>query len=228
MATFARQPKQQQRPIAIVNARLLDPADGLDAKGGVLVADGHIVALGAQVDPSSLPDGTEVVDGGGQCLAPGLVDIRVQLREPGEEHKETIATAARAAAAGGVTTMVCLPNTDPVIDTVAGIEFIARRARETRLAKVYCYGAVTRNIAGKDLVEMGLLAESGALAFTDGLVAIADARVMRRALSYASGFGLLVIQHPEEPRLADGGAMNEGEMATRLGLAGIPPAAEAM
>jgi dihydroorotase len=228
MATFPRQPKQQQRPLAIVNARLLDPASGLDAKGGLLVADGHIVALGPQVGPTGLPEGTELVDGGGHCLAPGLVDMRVQLREPGEEHKETIATGAAAAAAGGVTTMVCLPNTDPVIDDVAGVEFIARRARETRLAKVYCYGAVTKHLAGKDLVEMGLLAESGALAFTDGLAAVADARVMRRALSYASGFGLLLIQHPEEPRLAEGGAMNEGEMATRLGLAGIPAAAEVM
>jgi dihydroorotase len=228
VASFPKQPKQQQRPLAIVNARLLDPASRLDAKGGLLVVDGHIAAIGPQVGPDGLPEGSERVDAGGDCLAPGLVDIRTQLREPGEEHKETIATAAKAAAAGGVTTMVCLPNTDPVIDGVAAVEFIARRARETRLAKVYCYGAVTKHLAGKDLVEMGLLAESGALAFTDGVVAIADARVMRRALSYASGFGLLIIQHPEEPRLADGGAMNEGEMATRLGLAGIPPAAEVM
>lgn len=228
MPSFPKQPKQPQRPLAILNARLLDPASGLDARGGILVKDGVIVALGPQVGGSGLPEGTETVDAGGHCLAPGLIDIRVQLREPGEEHKETIATGAAAAAAGGVTTMVCLPNTDPVIDDVAGVEFIARRARETRLAKVYCYGAVTKQLAGKDLVEMGLLAESGALAFTDGLAAVADARVMRRALAYARGFGLLIIQHPEEPRLAEGGAMNEGEMATRLGLAGIPAAAEVM
>lgn len=228
MAPLPKQPKQQQRPLAILNARLLDPGSGLDAKGGLLVVDGHVAALGPQVKAAGLPDGAEIVDAGGHCLAPGLIDIRTQLREPGEEHKETIASAARAAAAGGVTTMVCLPNTDPVIDDVAGVEFIARRARETRLAKVYCYGAVTKQLAGKDLVEMGLLAESGALAFTDGLTAVADARVMRRALSYASGFGLLIIQHPEEPRLAEGGAMNAGEMATRLGLSGIPPAAEVM
>ncbi len=228
MANFPRQPKQQQRPLAILNARLLDPATGLDTKGGILVAEGSIVALGPQLGPTGLPEGTETIDAGGHCLAPGLVDMRVQLREPGEEHKETLATGAAAAAAGGVTTKVCLPNTDPVIDDVAGVEFIARRARETRLAKIYCYGAVTKQLAGKDLVEMGLLAESGALAFTDGLAAVADARVMRRALSYACGFGLLIIQHPEEPRLAEGGAMNAGEMATRLGLAGIPPAAEVM
>jgi dihydroorotase len=228
MAPFPKQPKQPPRPLAILNARLLDPADGRDAKGGLLIVDGHIAALGPQVGADGLPGDAEIVDAGGHCLAPGLIDIRTQLREPGEEHKETIASAARAAAAGGVTTMVCLPNTEPVIDDVAAVEFIARRARETRLAKVYCYGAVTKHLAGKDLVEMGLLAESGALAFTDGLTAVADARVMRRALSYASGFNLLVIQHPEEPRLAEGGAMNAGELATRLGLPGIPPAAEVM
>lgn len=228
MAPSPRQPKQQSRPLAVLGARLLDPASGLDTTGGILVVDERIAAVGPQVGRDGLPEGTEIVEAGGDCLAPGLVDMRTQLREPGEEHKETIASAARAAAAGGVTTMVCLPNTDPVIDDVAGVEFIARRARETRLAKVYCYGAVTKQLGGRDLVEMGLLAESGALAFTDGLTAVADARVMRRALSYASGFGLLVIQHPEEPRLADGGAMNEGEMATRLGLPGIPRAAEVM
>jgi dihydroorotase len=220
--------KSQARPLAIVDARLLDPATRRDERGGVLVQDGLIVDVGAQVGRQGLPDGVERVDAGGHCLAPGLIDMRVQLREPGEEHKETIATASAAAAAGGVTSMVCLPNTDPVIDDVAGVEFIARRARETRLSKIYCYGAVTRNLAGKDLVEIGLLSESGALAFTDGLSAVGNARVMSRALSYARCFGALIIQHPEEPNLADGGAMNAGELATRLGLAGIPRQAEVM
>jgi dihydroorotase len=161
-------------------------------------------------------------------LAPGLVDIRVQLREPGEEHKETIATAGAAAIAGGVTSMVCLPNTEPVIDNVAGIEFIARRAREVKRAKVYAYAAATKELAGKDITEIGLLSEAGAVAFTDGVRAIASARVMRRALSYASAFGALIVQHPEEPALAEGGVMNEGEIATRLGLAGIPTCAETL
>jgi len=220
--------KHPARPVVFLGARLLDPASGLDAAGGLLVVDGRIAGLGPGVGSGGLPEDAERIDCGGHCLAPGLIDMRVQLREPGEEHKETIATAAAAAAAGGVTTMVCLPNTDPAIDDVAGVEFIARRGREPRRAKVYCYGAITKGLAGRDLVEMGLLAESGALGFTDGLVAVADARVMRRALSYAGAFDLLLIQHPEEPRLAEGGAMNEGELSTRLGLAGIPAAAEAM
>lgn len=221
--------KQPPRPLAFVNARLLDPASGLDTAGGLLAMDGVIADLGQQIGANGgIPEGAEVIDCGGHCLAPGLVDMRVQLREPGEEHKETIATGSAAGAAGGVTSMVCLPNTDPVIDDVAGVEFIARRARETKRAKIYCYGAVTKGLAGRDLVEMGLLWESGALAFTDGVAAVGNARVMHRALSYARTFDLLVLQHPEEPHLAEGGAMNAGEVATRLGLSGIPPAAEVM
>ena len=217
-----------RRPLALLGARLLDPASGREEQGGLLAIEGRIAEVGATVRGNSLPEGTEIIRCENQCLAPGLIDMRVQLREPGEEHMETIASGAGAAAAGGVTTMVCLPNTEPVIDDVAAVEFIARRARETRRAKVYCYGAVTQGLQGKDLVEMGLLAESGALAFTYGLQAVADARVMRRALAYARAFGKRIIQHPEEPRLADGGMMNAGEFATRLGLAGIPPAAEVM
>ncbi len=218
--------KSPTRPLAIVNARLLDPAAGRDERGGVLVQDGVIADLGPQVGRQGLPEGTERIDAGGHCLAPGLIDMRVQLREPGEEHKEKIATASAAAAAGGITSMACLPNTDPVIDDVAGVEFIARRARETRLSKIYCYGAVTKGLAGKDLVEFGLLLESGALAFTDALAAVSDARVMSRALSYARCFDALIIQHPEEPRLAEGGVMNAGELSTRLGLPPIPRQAE--
>jgi dihydroorotase len=221
-------PKHPPRPTLFSGARLIDPPSGRDAPGDLLVIDGRIAAVGSGLADKGLPEGTERVVGAGLCLAPGLVDMRVQLREPGEEHKETIASASAAAAAGGVTSMVALPNTDPVIDDAAGLEFVARRAREMRKVKVYAYAGVTKGLAGKDLTEMGLLAESGALAFTDGLNAVADARVMRRALSYARTFGALIVQHPEEPTLAAGGQMTEGELATRLGLAGIPPAAEAI
>jgi dihydroorotase len=217
-----------RRPLALLGARLLDPASGRDENGGLLAIDGRIAEVGPTVRGNSLPEGCEILRCEGHCLAPGLIDMRVQLREPGEEHMETIASGAAAAAAGGVTSMVCLPNTDPIMDVPAALEFVARRARETRLAKVYCYGAVTKGLLGKDLVEMGLLAESGALAFTDGLKAVANARVMRRALSYAKAFNRRIIQHPEEPGLAEGGLMNAGELATRLGLSSIPPEAEVM
>ena len=212
--------------VAYVNARLLDPASGLDGRGAVLTNGESIADFGPGLFQGGVPSGIEVVDCAGLCLAPGLVDMRMQLREPGEEHKETIRSAGEAAVAGGITAMVCLPNTDPVIDEVATVEFVARRARKTGLAKVYPYAAATKGCEGKELSEMGMLAEAGALAFTDGTKAIRNAQVMRRALSYAATFGALIVQHPEEPSMAEGGAMNESETATRMGLAGIPAAAE--
>ncbi len=210
---------------AFVNARLLDPASGLDAPGGLLVEDGAIADLGPGLFADGAPEGAQAVDCKGLCLAPGLVDTRVQLRDPGHEHMEDIASAGRAAIAGGVTSMVCLPNTNPVLDDVAVMEFVARRAREVKLAKVYCHAAITRGLEGTELTEMGLLAEAGAVGFTNGMTALANAGVMSRALSYATTFDLIVVQHAEEPALA-GGDMNSGEIASRLGLSGTPAAAE--
>ena len=213
---------------AYLNVRLLDPASGLDAKGALLSEGETIADFGPRLFKEGVPEGVELIDGGGACLAAGLVDMRVELGEPGEEHKETLQTGSMAAAAGGVTAVVALPNTAPVLDDVSGIEFIARRAREVKLVKVYCHAAVTKGLAGKELAEMGLLKEAGALAFTDGLFPVASTLVMRRALSYARTFSALIIQRPEEPELGAGGAMNEGEAATRLGLPGIPRLAEVM
>ncbi len=215
------------RRTAYVNARLLDPESGLDAPGALLTEHGRITDLGPGLFADGVPDGLTAIDCGGHCLAPGLIDMRVQLREPGGEHKETITSASLAAAEGGITSMAALPNTDPVVDDVAGVEFVARRAREVKLTKVYTYGAVTRGLEGREITEIGLLAEFGALGFTDGLKAVADAQVMRRALSYAGAFDQVIVQHPEDPVLAEG-VMNEGEIATRLGLEGIPAAAEAI
>jgi dihydroorotase len=211
---------------AYVNARLIDPASGTDAPGGVLTDGERIVDAGESLFAKGPPKGAQVVDCAGACIAPGLVDIRMHTGEPGFEHKETLATAGRAAIAGGVTSMICLPNTEPVIDDMSTVEFVARRARKHGLAKVYCYGAVTKGLKGSELTEMGMLAQSGAVAFTDGVHAVPDAMVMRRALDYAGTFGFLIVQHPEEPSLVRGGMMNAGETATRLGLSGIPRLAE--
>lgn len=216
------------RPTAIVGARLLDPTSGLDAQGGLLIVDGRIAEWGPQVSGTSAPAEAEVIDAQGHCLAPGLVDMRVQLGEPGAEHKERIDSGAAAAAAGGVTSLAVLPNTDPPIDEPAMVEFVARRARQVRLGKVYPYAAVTKRLDGQELAEIGLLKAAGAVAFTDGEKALANARVMRRALAYARNFDALIVQHPEEPTLAEQGVMNEGALASRLGLAGIPVAAEAI
>ena len=211
-------------PLLFKRARLLDPESGFDAVGDLLVEGGRIAAVGE--DFSAAGREAEVVQADGLCLAPGLVDMRVQLREPGAEHMESIETAGQAAAAGGVTTIVALPNTEPPVDDVSVVEFLARRAREVKLAKIHTYAAATKGLLGRDLTEMGLLAANGVLGFTDGVQAVADALVMRRVLAYARTFDLLVIQHPEEPSLASAGEVSEGEVATRLGLPAITPAAE--
>lgn len=207
-------------------ARLLDPDSGRDGVGDIIVVDDRIAAIGANISAAGLGPDVEVIDVAGLCLAPGLVDMRVQLREPGAEHIESIESGSQAAAAGGVTTMVALPNTEPPVDDVSVVEFLARRAREVRLAKVHTYAAATKGLKGKELTEIGLLANNGVVGFTDGVTAIADALVMRRVLAYARTFDQLVIQHPEEPSLAGAGEVTEGEIATRLGLPGITPAAE--
>jgi len=213
---------------AYINARLLDPVSGLDGDGAVLIEGHKILDAGANLFADGVPEDVKTIDCGGHCLAPGLIDMRVHLPEPGGEHKESFDTASAAAAAGGVTSMICLPDTEPAIDNEAVLEFIARRARETNIVKIYAYGAITRGREGGELTEFGILSEAGALAFTDADRAIADTLVMRRALAYAATFDQLIVQHPEEPRLAHNGQMNEGEMSTRLGLAGIHAAAEVM
>ncbi len=214
------------RPLALLGCRLLDPESGMDRLGGLLVRDGRIADLGPHLRADELAEDVETIDATGLCLAPGLVDMRVQLGEPGAEHKERIDSAVAAAAAGGITSLAALPDTSPPLDDPAMLEFVARRARKLKSVKVHPSACLTRGAEGRQLAEMGLLREAGAVAFTDGCRAVADARVMLRALSYATAFDALVIQHPEEPALAAGGAMNEGPVATRLGLPGIPACAE--
>ena len=209
----------------IAGARLLDPATGLDAPGDLLLESGTILDHGTGL---SRPDGAEVVDAAGLCLAPGLIDLRAALGEPGAEHRETIASAAQAAVAGGITTLCALPDTDPALDDPALVQFVLRRGEETGCITLLPYAAATPGCAGREMAEYGLLREAGAVAFTDGARAVGSARVMRLALSYARAFGSFIVQHPEEPGLAAGGAATEGELATRLGLPGIPAAAEAM
>ncbi len=231
MTQFLAEPAPKEAtpaPVAYVNARLLDPASGLDGPGALLTEGRRIADLGPALFADGAPEGVEVVDCGGHCLAPGFVDMHVHLREPGEEHKETLATGSRAAAAGGVTTMACMPNTDPTIDDIALVQFIERRARETSIVRIHPIAAITKGLGGTQLTEMGMLAEAGAVAFSDDGKPVHDSLVMRRALSYSTAFDTLVIQHAEDPKLSGEGSMNEGETATRLGLSGIPNASEAV
>jgi dihydroorotase len=221
-ATTATAASRAAPRTAYVNARLIDPASGLDAPGGLLSEDGLIADFGSGLFADGAPENAETIDCRGRVLAPGLVDMRVRLRDPGHEHRE----ATVSAAAGGITTIIVLPDTDPVIDSVALVEFIGRRAGEAGLINIYPMAALTQGLEGKEITEMGLMSEAGAVAFGDGISSIDDSLVMRRALSYASSFGLLIVQRPEDNSLASDGVMNEGEIATRLGLAGIPNAAE--
>ena len=213
---------------AFVNVRLLDPASGLDAPGALLIEDGRIAEVGPKLFADGVPSGLEAVDGGGHCLCPGLIDMHAFAGEPGAEHKETLATASAAAAAGGITTLISTPDTDPAIDDIALVELIKRLARDTAVVHVHTMAAITKGLRGAAMTEMGLLARAGAVAFTDGDHTVADALVMRRVLAYASTFDLLIDHLPQDPDLGAGGCINEGEVATRLGLAGIPAAAEAI
>ncbi|MFZ4762595.1 MAG: dihydroorotase [Alphaproteobacteria bacterium] len=215
------------RRLLFTNARLLDPASETDLLGELLVVGKQIADLGRKVFDSPPPDVT-VIDCQSLCLAPGLVDMRAQLGEPGLAHKENYHTALKAAASGGVTSIVAMPDTDPVLDHSAAMEFVLRHARQLQSAKVFPAAAITRGLQGKELTNMGLLAEAGALVFSDGFQSVGDTGLMHRALAYASGFDLLIMHHAEDPSLREHGVMNEGEVATRLGLAGIPPMAEAI
>lgn len=209
---------------AICNARLLDPATGTDTPGGVLIEDGLILDHGPELAsaPSSAPS---VIDADGLCLAPGLVDLRVKTGEPGEEHRETLHTAGEAAVAGGVTSMVVMPDTQPVVDDVALVQFIARRAEETSKPRVYAAGALTRGLHGEAMAELGLMQDAGAVFFTNGDHPIANAATQRRAMAYAASRGATVASRPAEPSLSRG-VMNAGALAARMGLSGSPRDAE--
>ncbi|MBS3651384.1 dihydroorotase [Pseudaminobacter sp. 19-2017] len=208
------------------NARIVDPSRNLDEIGSVVVQDGRIAAAGASALNQGTPGGAEVVDCTGMAITPGLVDARVFVGEPGAEHRETIASASRAAVAGGVTSFIMMPDTDPVIDDIALVEFVLRTARETAAVNVYPAAAITKALEGREMTEFGLLREAGAVAFTDGRRSIASSLVMRRALTYARDFGAVVAHETLDADLAAGGVMNEGLFASWLGLPGIPREAE--
>jgi dihydroorotase len=215
-----------RRPILLANARVLDPARDLDFAGDVLIAEGAIREAKRGIGAAGVPEGTEIVDCKGRIVAPGLIDMRAFVGEPGAEHRETLASASLAAAAGGVTTVVCQPDTTPAIDDPAIVDFVLRRARDTAIVHVHPMAAITKGLEGREMTEIGLLKASGAVAFTDGARSVSSAQVLRRALTYARDFDALVVHHTEDPALVGEGVMNEGEYATRLGLTGIPKAAE--
>src|SRR5476651_2383567 len=214
-----------RRPILLANARIVDPSRDLDFPGDLLIADGVIRDAKRGIGAAGVPEGTEIVDCRGNIVAPGLVDMRAFVGEPGAEHRETLSSASQAAAAGGVTTIISQPDTTPAIDDPAVVDFVQRRARDTAIVHIHPMAALTKGLKGEELAEIGLLKAAGAVAFTDGARSVVNAQVMRRALVYARDFEALIVHHTEDPDLVGEGVMNEGEFAARLGLIGVPNAA---
>lgn len=214
-------------PTVLNNVRIIDPSRGIDEVGSIIIgADGRILASGADARNQGIPDGATVRDCSGLTAVPGLVDARVFVGEPGAEHRETIASASRAAAAGGVTSFIMMPDTDPVIDDIALVEYVKKTARDTAIVHVYPAAALTKGLHGTEMTEMGLLQEAGAVAFTNGRHGLYDTQVLRRAMTYSREFSAVVALEPRDQYLGTSGVMNEGLLASWLGLSGVPKEAE--
>lgn len=213
---------------AYINARLFDPDSNLDIKGGLLTIGEKIADLGKDLFKDSIPENVEIIDCKGHLLCPGLIDLQVHFREPGQTHKESIATGSKSAASGGITTVVCQPNTKPVIDEVPIVEFIKAKARETSYINIHMYGCITKGMQGQEMTDMGKLVEAGVVGFTDDGLPVMDALLMRRALTYSSMFGVVIAQHAEDLNLSQGGCINEGEVSFKLGVVGIPNISESI
>jgi dihydroorotase len=207
--------------------RVIDPSQSIDERADVLIVDGKIEAIGARLaNETAHHDGLETIDCAGLVVSPGFIDVHCHLREPGREEVETIATGARAAAAGGFTAVCAMPNTDPVTDNQAAVGFIIRQSMRANAARVYPIGAISVKQKGESLAEFGEMVGAGAVAVSDDGHPVVSAHLMRTALEYARTFGIPVADHCEEPTLAAGGAMNEGVVSARLGLKGVPAEAE--
>ena len=228
MSKFFKPTHSKKGKVAYTNARLIDPASKLDVKGGLLTDGNKIVDFGAKIFHDGTPDGAEVIDCKGNILCPGLLDIQVHFREPGQEYKETIETGSMAAAAGGVTTVATMPNTKPVVDDITVLAFLQKRAHETGYVNIRPYAAITKGQKGEELTEMAMLLEAGACGFTDDGLPVMNAQIMRQALTIGKDLGVPIAQHAEDHHLSGGGCMNEGWVATKLGLKGIPNVSEAV
>ena len=209
--------------LLITGGRVIDPSQGLDGIVDLLIVDGKVSALGEGL---TAPAGSRVIDAQGLIVTPGLIDMHVHLRDPGLEYKEDIISGTRAAAAGGFTSLCCMPNTKPVIDNKTVASYVVNKARAAGFANVFPAGSITQGSKGESLSERGELKEAGCVAVTDDGRPVVSGELMRRALEYARGMGLVVISHAEDPSLAADGVMNDGYVATELGLKGIPWVAE--
>ena len=210
--------------LLITGGRVIDPANHVDTVADVLLADGAVVKIGTNLSDKA----DRRLDARGKIVSPGLIDLHVHFREPGDEEEETIASGSAAAVAGGFTSVVCMPNTTPPIDEATGVEYIHRMGRQARKTFVYVMGAITKDRAGQELAEMGLMLQAGAIGFTDDGCGVQDAAVMLRAMKYASMFNTVVSQHCQDNALVRNGVMNAGFNSTVLGLPGMDPLGEEM
>ena len=212
--------------LAIIGARIIDPASGRDEIGDILVEDGKIAAIGPDIFVEGIAPSIKTIQAGGLLLTPGLIDMRVVTGEPGAEHKETLASAGEAAAAGGVTSMVVMPQTNPVIDDISLVDYIVRRGRETSPVKVYVAGALTKGLNNTEMTELGMMAQAGAVMFSNGENAIADTQLMRRIMAYSSAFNALIAHRALDPYLSQNTCAHESDFASRLGLNAAPALSE--
>ena len=212
--------------IVLKNAIIVDPSQKINSKGSIVIKDKIISDLILNKDISFDKNVYHIIDCKNLMLCPGFVDIKCHLRVPGEEHKENLSYASQSAASAGITSLVCMPNTDPIIDNVSMVELVQRKVRKESDVKIFSTASITKQLKGKELTEFGLLKEAGAVGITDAIKAVDDATVMLRALKYASAFDMLLMQHPEEKSLSQSGSMNSGLLSTKLGIKGIPEEAE--
>jgi len=226
--TLPTRKNNPSRKIAYINARLFDAASRMDEKGALLTEGGIIADFGPRLFSDGVPEGIEIVDCGGHLLSPGLIDIQVHFREPGQEHKETLETGSKSASSGGITTVICQPNTKPVIDNVEQLEYLKKRERESAFVNIRVYPAITEAMKGEKVTDMAAMKEAGAVGFTDDGLPVMNARLMREAFIMSKKLGVPIAQHAEDLNLSNGGCINEGEVSRKLGVKGIPNISESV
>ena len=214
------------KKIIFTNAHIVDPTQKINKLGNITVENKKITSISLGKLNFQNSKDNQIIDCKNLILAPGFVDLKCHLRVPGDEHKENLSYASEAAASSGITSLVCMPNTNPIIDNVSIVELLQRKARKESHVKIFSTASITKRLEGKELSEFGLLSEAGAVAFTDAITAVNNASVMYKALKYASAFDILLMQHPEEKELSTGGSMTSGKLSTQLGIKGIPLEAE--
>ncbi|MBF96628.1 MAG: Dihydroorotase [Alphaproteobacteria bacterium MarineAlpha9_Bin4] len=212
--------------IIFTNAHIVDPSQNINKIGTVTVENKNIIEISTEKISFKKNEKNKIIDCKKLILSPGFIDLKCHLRVPGDEHKENLSYASKAAASSGITSLICMPNTNPIIDNVSIVELLQRKARKESDVKIYSTASITKKLQGKELSEFGLLSEAGALAFTDAITSVHSSAVMYKALKYASAFDILLMQHPEEKELSDGGSMTSGKLSTELGIKGIPIEAE--